>query len=62
MQVYTALYHAFMSLHYAGTLYQGLNQVYATRAPLGFIAGRRGDRQLPLVGSVRKRGAPTAAL
>ena len=25
---------------YAGTLYQGLYQVYATRAPLGFIPGR----------------------
>ena len=40
MQVYTALYHAFMSPLYAGTLYQGLYQVYATRAPLGFIPGR----------------------
>ena len=40
MQVYTALYHAFMPPLYAGTLYQGLYQVYATRAPLGFIPGR----------------------
>ena len=37
MQVYAALYHAFMPPHYAGTLYQGLYQVYATRAPIGFI-------------------------
>ena len=40
MQVYAALYHAFMPPHYAGTLYQGLYQVYATRAPLGFIPSR----------------------
>ena len=37
MQVYAALYHAFMPPLYAGTLCQGLYQVYATRAPLGFI-------------------------
>ena len=49
-----------MSPLYASTLYQGLYQVYATRAPLGFIQGRRGDHRLPLVGSVRNRGAPTA--
>ena len=40
MRVYAALYHAFMPPLYAGTLYQGLYQVYATRAPLGFIPGR----------------------
>ena len=40
MRLYTALYHAFMSPLYAGTLYQGLYQVYATRAPLGFIPSR----------------------
>ena len=40
MQVYAALYRAFMPPHYAGTLYQGLYQVYATRAPIGFIPGR----------------------
>ena len=40
MQVYAALYHAFMPPLYAGTLYQGLYQVYATRAPLGFILSR----------------------
>ena len=40
MQVYTALYHAFVPPLYAGTLYQGLYQVYATRAPLGFIPSR----------------------
>ena len=40
MQVYTAFYDAFMSPLYAGTLYQGLYQVYATRAPIGFIPGR----------------------
>ena len=37
MQVYAALYHAFMPPLYAGTLCQDLYQVYATRAPLGFI-------------------------
>ena len=37
MQVYAALCHAFMPPLYAGTLCQGLYQVYATRAPLGFI-------------------------
>ena len=58
MQVHTDLYHSFMPPLYAGTLYQGLYQVYATRAPLGFIPGRRGDRRLPLVGSVRKSGRP----
>ena len=40
MQVYAVLHHAFMPPHYAGTLYQGLYQVYATRAPIGFIPGR----------------------
>ena len=40
MQVHTALYHAFIPPLYAGTLYQGLYQVYATRAPLGFIPSR----------------------
>ena len=40
MQVYAALYNAFMPLLYAGALYQGLYQVYATRAPLGFIPSR----------------------
>ena len=40
MRVYAALYHAFMPPLYAGTLYQGLYQVYATRAPLGFIPSR----------------------
>ena len=40
MRFHTALYHAFMSPLYAGTLYQGLYQVYATRAPLGFIPSR----------------------
>ena len=40
MQVYAALYHAFMPPLYAGTLYQCLYQVYATRAPLGFIPSR----------------------
>ena len=40
MQVYAALYHAFMPPLYAVTLYQGLHQVYATRAPLGFIPDR----------------------
>ena len=58
MQVYAALYHAFMPLLYAGTLYQGLYQVYATRAPLGFTPGRRGDRRLTRVGSMRKSGRP----
>ena len=33
MRVYTALYHAFMPPLYA-------YQVYATRAPIGFIPGR----------------------
>ena len=58
MQVYAALYHTFMPPLCAGSLYQGLYQVYATRALLGFIPGRRGDRRLPLVGSVRKSGRP----
>ena len=40
MQVYAALCHAFMPPLYAGTLYQGLYRVYATRAPLGFIPSR----------------------
>ena len=40
MQVYAALCHAFMPPLYAGTLCQGLYQVYATRAPLGFIPSR----------------------
>ena len=40
MQVYAALCHAFMPPLYAGTLCQGLCQVYATRAPLGFIPSR----------------------
>ena len=40
MRLYTALYHAFMPPLYAGALYQGLYQVYATRAPLGFIPNR----------------------
>ena len=40
MQVYAALYRAFMPPHYAGNLFQGLYQVYATRAPIGFIPGR----------------------
>ena len=39
MRVYTALYHAFMSPLYAGTLYQGLYQVFAKYAPLGLIPG-----------------------
>ena len=63
MQVYAALCHAFMPPLYAGTLCQGLYQVYATRAPLGFVPDRRGDRRTkspqgpaspdpPVVGSV----------
>ena len=56
MRLYTAFCHAFMPPLYAVTSCQGLYQVYATRAPLGFIPGRCGDRRLPLVGSVRKSG------
>ena len=39
MRLDIALYHAFDSLVHAGTLYQGLYQVYATRAPLGPLWG-----------------------
>ena len=49
MRLYTALYHAFMPPLYAGTLYQGLYQVYATRAPLGFIPGRLALYQVSLL-------------
>ena len=66
MQVYTALYHAFTPPLYAGTLYQGLYQVYATRAPLGFIPGRLALYQvslpspcgLPVVSRGRPLGLP----
>ena len=40
MRLYTALYHVSIPPLDAGTLYQGLYQVYATRAPLGFIPSR----------------------
>ena len=63
MQVYAALYHAFMPPHYAGTLYQGLYQVYATRAPLGFIPDRSSSckNSAKLTGSEALR-VPMAAL
>ena len=47
---------------YAGTLYQGLYQVYATRAPLGFIPGRLALYQVSLLSPcglpVASRGLP----
>ena len=42
MRLHTALYHAFMSPLYAGILYSSFNQIYATRAPLGFTKGLPG--------------------
>ena len=51
MRLYTALYDAFMSPLYAGTLYQGLYQVYATRSPLSFKK-RLPGRGLPVVAAV----------
>ena len=56
MRLYTALYHAFMPPLYAGTLYQGLSQVYDTRAPLAFIPG------LPVVSLLSPCGLPVACL
>ena len=56
MRVCAALYHTFMPPLYAGTLYQGLYQVYATRAPLGFIPG------LPVVSLLSPCGLPVAFL
>ena len=61
-RLYTALYHALMSPLYAGTLYESLYQVYATRAPLDFIPGRLALYQVSLLSPcglpVASRGLP----